>query len=140
MRTALLLLLCAGCAKKESDRRPWETPKFYKALAIMESKGDTHAVGDSGRAVGLFQLWKIYVDDCNRIIGRQKWAYADRTNPEKSWAMVKLYLGYYCRAGRLGHEPTVVDACRIHNGGPNGYRKAATRVYAEKFSAIYSRS
>jgi hypothetical protein len=31
----------------------------------------------------------------------------------------------YATAKRLGRAPTVEDIARIHNGGPNGYKKTA---------------
>ena len=38
------------------------------AIESVESGGNANAVGDNNRAVGSFQIWKIYVDDVNRII------------------------------------------------------------------------
>ena len=35
----------------------------------------------------------------------------------------------YATEARLGHKPTVQDIARIHNGGPNGYKLAATVGY-----------
>lgn len=32
----------------------------------------------------------------------------------------------YATVKRLGRVPTVEDIARIHNGGPNGYKKTAT--------------
>ena len=33
---------------------------------------------------------------------------------------------------RLGRTPTNEDLARIHNGGPNGYKKTATDGYWKK--------
>ena len=35
----------------------------------------------------------------------------------------------YATEARLGHVPTNEDYARIHNGGPNGFKKASTVEY-----------
>ena len=106
------------------------------AIKMVESGGDPNAIGDDGEAVGAYQLWKIYVDDCNRIIGYDRWTYDDRYNELQSMIMVRIYLRHYATEKRLGHEPTVEDMARIHNGGPNGYKKASTLKYWEKVKGV----
>lgn len=109
-----------------------EYERFLDCLASVESGGNPQAIGDGGRAVGIFQLWKIYVDDVNRIIGKPQFDYADRLNPDKSRAMVKVYLNHYATEKRLGRPATFEDMARIHNGGPNGYKKSSTVKYWQK--------
>ena len=41
----------------------------------------------------------------------------------------------YATAARLGHSPTDEDIARIHNGGPNGYRRSSTVGYWNKVRA-----
>ena len=41
----------------------------------------------------------------------------------------------YATAARLGHDPTVQDIARIHNGGLNGYKMDATVHYWESVKA-----
>ena len=38
----------------------------------------------------------------------------------------------YATKKRLGHNPTAEDIARIHNGGPNGFKKGGTEGYWEK--------
>ena len=38
----------------------------------------------------------------------------------------------YATERRLGRTPTYEDVARIHNGGPNGYKKTATYKYWQK--------
>ncbi|KAJ8037319.1 Lysozyme 1 [Holothuria leucospilota] len=45
---------------------------------------------------------------------------------------VQGYMARYATATRLGHQPTCEDFARIHNGGPNGYKKSATDGYWSK--------
>ena len=103
--------------------------KLLWAIKQVESGGDPNAVGDEGAAVGAYQIHKIYVDDLNRIYGEGLFTYEDRWNEIKSWTMVRRYLLHYATEERLGRKPTLEDMARIHNGGPNGYKKECTKKY-----------
>ncbi len=111
------------------------------AIEYMESGGDPKAIGDNGNAVGSFQIWKIYVDDVNRIqrINHKdkystptQWKYYHRESPVCSRWMVVTYLRHYATKERIGREPTFEDIARIHNGGPVGWKKDCTKAYWEK--------
>jgi hypothetical protein len=99
------------------------------AIEQVESGGNKNAVGDNGRAIGSFQLWKIYVDDVCRISGK-KFCYADRLSREKSREMVKIYLEFY------GKNKSFEAMARIHNGGPNGWRNPKTVKYWYKVKKL----
>lgn len=108
--------------------------QLLDAIAIVESGGDSQAVGDSGKAVGKYQIWRIYVDDVNRILKRQTYTYDDRYDPVKSREIATIYLKYW--GSRIGRPPTLEDYARIHNSGPNGYKKDCTKTYWEKVKTI----
>ena len=38
----------------------------------------------------------------------------------------------YATKAQLGHEPTAEDVARIHNGGPNGWKKTPRVLTAEE--------
>ena len=109
---------------------------LLNAIAIVESNNNPSAIGDNGRAVGLMQLWKIALDDVNRILDCDKYSYADRLDPIKSKAMVRIYLTHYATDWRIGRPPTFEDMARIHNGGPNGYKKESTKKYWHKVQKV----
>ena len=88
------------------------------------------------RAIGSFQIWKIYVDDVNQILllGHNPkytppipFAYGDRLNPACSRKMVTIYLNHY--------GGTFEEMARKHNGGPNGHNKESTKAYWLKVKA-----
>lgn len=140
------------------------------ALEWKESRGDANAKGDwvrkvrlidgewvldhiNGvyRAIGSFQLWKIYVDDVNRILGTweskvinvdgediYRFTYADRLDRKKSRVMTWIYLTHYGDRWFKGDQsmPYLEYVARIHNGGPQGYLKESTKVYWEEVKAI----
>ena len=102
-------------------------------LVSVESGGNPAAVGDRGRAVGLYQIHPIYVADVNRIAGA-RYTLSDRTDPAKSREMVVIYLRHYGeRYERItGKKATLEVLAAIHNGGPNGWKKPKSTEYAKK--------
>ncbi len=109
--------------------------QLLDAIEQVESGGDSSVVGDFGKAVGNFQIWPIYVKDVNRILGVDKFTLADRWDTVKSRDMVRIYLKHYASEARLGREPTLEDMARIHNAGPNGYKKDCAKPYWRKVKA-----
>ena len=114
------------------------------AIEWVESKGDANAIGDGGRAVGAYQLHKIYVDDVNRInVFGPQYVYGDRLSKSKSREMVRTYLFWYIRfTCRLIKSPECKIRefeymARIHNGGPRGHLKDSTKQYWEKIKCHY---
>ena len=82
-------------------------------LVRVESSGNSKAIGDDGRAVGLLQLWKTRVDDINRICKRNgytyRFTYQDRLDAKKSRIMCRIALmdfmeRYKARNGKLPNE------------------------------------
>jgi len=123
MKYLILLAVIAGsCYAAVPD-------KLLNAIEQVESGGNSQAIGDHGNAIGSFQIWKIYVDDVNRILGEKKYTYKDRLSRSKSREMVKVYISHYATKKRLKHEPTLQDMARIHNAGPNGYKKQCSKKY-----------
>lgn len=96
---------------------------LFSAIARVESKGNPRAWNKGEDAVGIVQIRRCVVDDCNRIIGRKKWSYKDRWNVTKSREMFDVYLGKYAR------NATYEKMARVWNGGPRGTAKLATHGY-----------
>ncbi len=96
------------------------------ALIQVESNNNDLAVGDKGKAYGCLQIHKTYVDDVNRILGRKEYIHEDAFCRDKSIEMFMIYTDHYATHKRLGREPTIEDIVRIHNGGPNGWKKPTT--------------
>jgi hypothetical protein len=98
------------------------------AMIMVESGGNDLAVRPAhtgGDEVGCLQIKRQTVDDCNRILGRQHFTYADRYSRAKSIEMAQIYFGHY-------KPRTYEQAARQWNGGPQGHRKAETIKYWEK--------
>ena len=125
-----ILLGIRACAVTASAA-PLDLDRLIPALEQVESAGNPAAVGDNGRALGILQIWDVVVADVNRAKGTS-YTHADALDPVKARAICRAYLSIYCTAKRLGRQPTMEDAARIWNGGPNGHRKAATVKYWQK--------
>jgi len=104
------------------------------AIIAVESGGNDTARGDNGGAYGCLQIWQCYLTDANEFAGTN-YIHGDMDDRQKSIAVFTAYMQRYATEKRLGRIPTAEDIARIHNGGPNGYRKTATDAYWAKAKA-----
>ena len=118
LATSVVVLAAQGGT--DDDARLW------RAICQVESGGNSSAIGDNRKAVGIAQIWEVTVDDVNRIAGTA-YTYSDRLDAEKSRQMFVIYTRYYC-----GKSYTPARAARVWNGGPRGYNKKATLGYWHK--------
>ncbi len=104
-------------------------------LVQMESEGRVSIIGDGGNAYGCLQIWQDNLTDANQVMGT-KWTLQDMlgtAGAARSRVVLRAYMSRYCTFRQIGRQPTLVDAARIWNGGPKGWRKNSTLVYADKF-------
>lgn len=96
---------------------------LFNAIAQVESDR-----GATSRNV--YQLRDIYIDDVNRIYNLQL-SYDIKYRKELSERAMRLYWKYYGKryTELTGNPVTYEVLARIHNGGPNGYRKSSTKKY-----------
>lgn len=107
--------------------------RFLDALAAVESGGDDAAVNAREDAHGRYQIRAAALADANRILCTD-YTLADCHDPAVAARIVRAYLGHY---GAALSAPTPTALARIWNGGPNGYKRDATRGYAERFHRAY---
>ena len=97
-------------------------------LAIMqtESRYNTKAEGGHG-AVGVFQITPIYVEECNRILGREEFSHDDAYDLERSVQMFNTIQDYH------NPEHDFQKAIKLHNPGGKaiGYPDKVVRNYNE---------
>jgi hypothetical protein len=109
------------------------------ALIMVESSGNNDAIGDNGKAYGCLQLHAAYVQDAAEYAGKN-WVHEDAFDRNTSIQIFKAYMARYATEERLGRNPTASDIARIHNGGPNGYKKSATDKYLLKVKAAFKQT
>lgn len=69
----------------------WETTQL--ALIITESQMDSLAVGKAND-LGILQITPIFVDEVNRLVGKDQFTHQDALSPEKSLQMLAIYQEY----------------------------------------------
>jgi hypothetical protein len=101
--------------------------KVLAAISAVESNNDPNAVGDFGKAIGIFQIHREYWQDAMNHDPSIGGCYEDCYNPEYAKRVVIAYMDRYA-------PPNASDEifARIHNGGPRGHKKSATLKYWSK--------
>ena len=102
------------------------------AMCIVESQCDSSKVGDGGDSIGAYQIQYKYWYDAVEFDSSIGGTYEDCLDKEYSLTIIRAYWNRYATTKRLGHTPTDEDRARIHNGGPNGYKKQSTKKYWAK--------
>lgn len=120
-------------------------PQVIAALLLVESGAPGNS--DGGRAQGPLQIHQGIVDDVNRVY-QQSFTLVDVLNVDRAKMICRLYLSHWVAKARdkvnrynaamaLAHQATndisnAELAVRIWNGGPDGWRKGATKDYAQR--------
>jgi hypothetical protein len=84
-------------------------------------------VGDGGRAIGPYQIWREYWKDAvqhDKTIGGR---YEDCMDKAYSERIIRAYWSRYAPK-----DATIEQLARIHNGGPNGHLRRVTLKYWKK--------
>lgn len=114
----------------------FEKKKELVLLSIIEkeSKGNVYAYNLREDAVGLLQLRRVYVDECNRISTCKKFKYEDRWDKQKSIEMFHIITKAKCPSYNLD------TVAMIHNAGSKtkrawdltiNYRKDLHRIHTK---------
>jgi len=113
--------------------------RILDTLQAVETGGERDpdaAVGDGGKALGAYQVWRVYwVDACEYDPSLRARGYQAVTDREYAERVVIAYLSRYCKTW------TIDECARIHNGGPAGAtkRRKATDGYAAKSAMEWKR-
>lgn len=110
--------------------------RLLAAIKQVESGGDANAIGDQGKALGVYQIWESYWRDAVAYVPSIGGCYQDCKDPKYAEFVVRAYLARY--APKRG-TVTLEMLARIHNGGPRGYLKPATLKYWLKIQKVLAR-
>ena len=120
---ALILALCATAHAAPSE-------SFWRALHIVETSGRTGPiVGDGGKALGPLQIHRGYHQD-SRVAGD----YSRVADLDYSKRVVTAYLKRYAPTAWAAGD--VETLARVHNGGPRGHLKSATKGYGARVALL----
>ena len=123
--TATIICMAYSIGQAKDNGKAVNVERLLDAIAQVESRCRTDAVGDSGNAVGILQIWPIMVKDVNRISSKT-FTLKDRYSKQKSYEMCRIYLNHYCKG------MSDFNKARCWNFGPNGHKKKATIKYGNK--------
>ena len=102
---------------------------LLESICKVESNCDSYAIG-------AYQIWENYWQDACTFRDNDDLQLSDGYescyDKEYSEKVVLAYWNRYATMKRLGRTPTDEDRARIHNGGPNGYKKDSTLKYWKK--------
>jgi hypothetical protein len=131
---AVLLLACSLVAQirlRDVDAARRELRPWLDALAKVESNCDDQAVGDGGKAIGRFQIWRVYwADAVERCRALRDARYEDVTERVYAERIIVAYMLRYCPEAVASKDWEHLS--RTHNGGPRGASKDATLGYWRK--------
>lgn len=135
MKKYLSILLCLISFLAKSTEIIQISDKFFKILGQIESNNNDYAIGDSGKALGRYQIWRIYFKDAQNFDkSLQNIEYKQVTNEIVARRVVMAYLNKYClNSVKSGNYEVMA---RIHNGGPDGQNKQNTLKYWQRFKKL----
>ena len=120
---ALLLALAATSHAAPPD-------SFWRALHVVETSGRTGPiVGDGGKALGPLQIHRAYHQD-SRVAGD----YSRVADLDYSKRVATAYLKRHAPTAWAAGD--VETLARVHNGGPRGHLKSATKSYGVRVKAL----
>ena len=108
---------------------------FIMILATIESNQNPRAVGDDLKSIGILQMQQAYVQDAAEY-ANENWVHIDALDELTAIKIFRAYMARYATEERLGRPVTLEDIARIHNGGPNGYKKQSTIPYWKKVQCL----
>lgn len=120
MKPALAILACASCLAVDTH--------FLNTLAQVESSGNPKAIGDSGKAAGLFQFHKGTWEDTSKLrkaSGTSVYDYQHAFDPMAA----RIYAQTWCNSlerrleRAIGHAPSNAQIWCAWNMGYNGFKR-----------------
>lgn len=125
-----LLATLAAAVPPPSD---YDTDRILDAIREVETGGHpdpTNAVGDGGKAIGPYQIHRVYWQDAIQYDPSIGGVYEDCRNEQYARRIILAYLSRYCKVW------TDQNVSRIHNGGPKGHKKSSTIKYWKKIDKV----
>lgn len=115
---------CIEVVRIEKQTVDWN--KLIEAIIWRESRGNDNSVNYKSNAVGCLQITPIYLKQCNKIAGHEKYKLSDRYSRIKSIEMFNLYQSHF------NPEKDLHLAIKLHNPRANySYHRDIEKKYKE---------
>lgn len=127
-----LLWLCSG--GRDDGRATWPRRQILDAIRFVESGDrDDAADGDDGKAIGPYQIHRVYWEDALRAQPSLGGDYQDCRSRAYAERVIAAYMQRW--VPEAWHDGDAEILARVHNGGPTGPDKQATLRYWERVRA-----
>lgn len=109
----------------------WDRADILEAIRFVESSGRRNPPdGDNGKAIGQYQIHRVYWFDANEFDQTLGGKYQDCRKRAYAERVIDAYMRRFAKqAWAEGDGQTIA---RIHNGGPKGHEKASTEGYWQR--------
>lgn len=115
---------CIEVVRIEKQTVDWN--KLIEAIIWRESRGNDNSVNHKSNAVGCLQITPIYLKQCNKIAGHEKYKLSDRYSRSESIEMFNLYQSYF------NPEKDLHLAIKLHNPRANySYHRDIEKKYKD---------
>ena len=117
-----ILALTATVSAQNIDR-------LVEALVRTESKGNSSAIGDHGKALGILQIHEVMVKDFNRITGNN-YRHEDMFNEVKAREVARGVLNFYSKhiEKTMNCKASEKELAFIWNGGAGSWSRVASPI------------
>ena len=127
---AFIVFLTMAVTLEDPNRNPTDSRHvdLLAAMCEVESGGDCSKIGLADE-IGCYQILEPYWFDAlehDPSIGGE---YEDVLDKEYSEKVIYAFWDRYATEERLGRPATDEDRARMHNKGPDGYKKDASIPY-----------
>ena len=125
------LIVCLTIAATLEGHETGKVSRHVKLLAAMcevESGGDCSKVGLADE-LGCYQILEPYWFDALEHDSSIGGVYEDVIDREYAEKVIYAWWSRYATEERLGRPVTDEDRARMHNKGPNGYKKDSSIPY-----------
>lgn len=136
-----LITFCSNISSKTTNG-PVNINLLIESLITVESNGIENSISKDSNCIGVLQIKKIIVDDCNEYLLskgiKKQFNYDDRYNKEKSIEMFHLIQERYRNYKTHRSKTHIEHMIRLWNGGC-GYNIKSTQDYYNKVMVVYTK-
>jgi hypothetical protein len=96
------------------------------AVGVAESNSNTQAVGDSGKARGAYQMWRVAWEQASLVLRKDgsktyPWAYAHDAYVSRQYAITYLRWCGSVLEARMGRKPVYWEVYAAYARGPQAF-------------------
>lgn len=130
--TIFATFLFLGCSCDAAQKIVPLDERFVKALHFVEASSKMNPPdGDSGKAIGPFQIWRAYWQDAVEYDPSIGGVYDNCRDYNYAKKVVTAYMNRYAKSAILSNDFETL--ARLHNGGPSWKKRPIAVVSTGKY-------